>query len=131
MQYDREQSLHTRLNEFLINVLGVPEGDYADRLNLASLLSFKSALSDINNLITLKLALGLADWVADRFQLEAVHRAEIRKIILETKPNANGFDVWLGYPMTFVGGVSVMFRSMEAISVEHSSVLVSLPMWSV
>jgi hypothetical protein len=105
MQYDREQSLHVRLNAFLVEVLGLPGADYADRLDLASLLTFKSALSDINNLITVKLALGLADWVADRFQLDPVDRAEIRKFVLETKPNANGFDVWLGYPMSFVGEV--------------------------
>ncbi|MFZ6769776.1 hypothetical protein ACO0LM_22210 [Undibacterium sp. Di26W] len=105
MQYDREHSLHTQLNEFLVKILGVPGTDYAEKLDLSALLSLKSTLSDINNLITVKLALGLADWIADRFQLDETVRAEMRKIILETKPNTNGFDVWLGYPLTFVGEV--------------------------
>lgn len=105
MQYDREQSLHGRLNAFLEDILGLPGTDYTERLDLASLLTFKSALSDINNLITVKIALGLGDWVADRFQLAPVDRAEIRRIVLATKPNANGYDVFLGYPMCFVGEV--------------------------
>lgn len=105
MQYDREQVLLGRLNDFLVTTLGVPESDYAAGLGLASLLSLKSVLSDVNNLITLKLSLGLADWVSECFALDDAGKASLRRMILETKPNANGFDVWLGYPMAFVAEV--------------------------
>lgn len=105
MQYDREQYLQWRLNDFLINSLALPKSDYVSSLSLASLLNLKSVLSDVNNLITLKLALGLADWVSGCFSLNDEGRTNLRKMILETKPNTNGFDVWLGYPIAFVAEV--------------------------
>jgi len=61
--------------------------------------------SDINNTITLKLVLGLADWASEQFKLDDAARNKLRRIVLKSKPNSNGFDVWLGYPVAFIAEV--------------------------
>lgn len=103
--YDRENTLKAQLNAFLIDSLALPNSDYAARLDLIGLLSLKSALSGINNLITVKLTLGLADWIAERYQLGEEIRTDMRKFVLATKPNANGYDFFYGYPRAIVGEV--------------------------
>jgi hypothetical protein len=103
--YDREKALKGQLNRFLADSLALPDSDYAAALDLAGLLALKSALSGINNLITLKLTLGLADWIAGRYELAEEIREDMRKYVLATKPNANGYDFFYGYPRGFVGEV--------------------------
>lgn len=105
LPYNRERELQSRLNRFFVGEFALPEADYAGFLGLPSLLNLKSVLSDINNTITLKLALGLADWASEQFKLDDVARNELRRTILKSKPNSNGFDVWLGYPVAFVAEV--------------------------
>lgn len=105
LPYDRERELRSRLNLFFVERFGLPESDYAGSLELSSLLNLKAVLSDINNMITLKLALGLADWASKQFKLDDMATQELRRIVLNAKPNSNGFDVWLGYPVAFVAEV--------------------------
>lgn len=105
LPYNRERELQSRLNRFFVEEFDLPEKDYAGSLDLPSLLNLKSVLSDINNTITLKLALGLADWASEQFKLDDAATKELRRIVLNTKPNSNGFDVWLGHPIAFVAEV--------------------------
>ena len=55
-------------------------------------------LSDINNIITLRLAFSLADWMCDKFSLTGEARETLLDEIRTTKPNANGFDITLSFP---------------------------------
>lgn len=103
--YNRDKEIRERLNRFLIEVIKLPPNDYAKKMDLVALLALKSIFSDINNYITLKLALGLGEWVADSYKLDETARETISRIILETKPNSNGHDLWLGYPMCFMAEV--------------------------
>lgn len=103
--YNRERELQLRLNRFFVDEFHLPEKNYAGSLGLSSLLNLKSVLSDINNTITLRLALGLADWASEQFKLDDAATKELRRIVLDAKPNSNGFDVWLGYPIAFVAEV--------------------------
>lgn len=105
LPYNRERELVSRLNRFFVKELNLPERDYAGSLGLSSLLNLKSVLSDINNMITLKLALGLVDWASEQFELDEAAKTELRRIVLSAKPNSNGFDVWLGHPASFVAEV--------------------------
>jgi len=105
LPYNRERELQSRLNRFFVEEFDLPEKDYAGSLGLSSLLNLKSVLSGINNTITLKLALGLADWASEQFKLDDAATKELRRIVLDAKPNSNGFDVWLGYPIAFVAEV--------------------------
>jgi hypothetical protein len=103
--YSREDELRSRLNRFLVRDLRLEPNDYAANLSLASLLNLKSALTDINNTITLKLVLGLVNWIVATFDLDEKAEAELRDRTLRTKPNSNGFDLWLGHPMAFLAEV--------------------------
>lgn len=103
--YEREQALRHRLNRFFVDCLSMPEHDYYGQLDAASLLKLKSALSDINNILTLRVTLAFADWVAAKLSLDDQHAAELRDIVLSAKPSSNGYDIWLGYPVSFVGEV--------------------------
>jgi len=103
--FNREDHLADRVNKFLVNQLHLPDADYTNDLSLLSLLELKSILSCINNLITLKLTFGLADWICDTYELDDSIRDNLRRSILRTKPNANGFDLYLGLPIAFVAEV--------------------------
>lgn len=105
LPYNRERELQLRLNRFFVEEFDLPVKDYAGSLGLSSLLNLKSVLSGINNTITLKLALGLADWASEQFKLDDTATKELKRIVLDAKPNSNGFDVWLGYPIAFVAEV--------------------------
>lgn len=103
--YNREESLREKLNAFLSQRFDIPEVDYYSKLNTQAFIGLKSVLADINNILTLKVSLAFAEWIAARFDLDSEDKQALKKIILQAKPNANGFDVWLGYPIAFVAEV--------------------------
>jgi|GEM_PF-923385 len=103
--FDREESLRKRLNAFLSRSFELPDHDYYARLNTETFLGLKSVLADINNILTLRVSLAFIEWVALRLNLDAHAKLELETALLRSKPNANGFDVWLGYPIAFVAEV--------------------------
>ncbi len=105
VHYNREDHIRKRINEFFSLNFSLPEDDYYAKLNPKAILSLKSALSDINNMLTLKLTISFAEWVSLKFGLDESAIQAIYKIIHESKPSTNGYDIWLGYPITFVGEV--------------------------
>ncbi|MGO2373330.1 MAG: hypothetical protein ACTH5C_13340 [Pseudoalteromonas prydzensis] len=105
MKYKREDFLRDRFNAFLVESFDLPDQDYYSSLTAEGFIGLKSALSNINNILTLKVTLSFADWLADHYRLDDSARSELQSIVMEAKPNSNGYDVWLGYPVTFVGEV--------------------------
>jgi len=83
----------------------MPKHDYYGQLNAASLLKLKSTLSDINNILTLRVTLAFADWIAGKLLLDDQYTAELRDSVLNAKPSSNGYDIKLDYPVSFVGEV--------------------------
>ena len=67
--YDREEFLRARLNTFLREGLRLSADDYYLRLNLRSLGELKSVLSDIDNIITMKVSLAFADLLSETLEL--------------------------------------------------------------
>ena len=67
--YDREAALKTAFNSAVVRLLGIEEKDYYSKLTTDQMLSLKTALSDINNLITLRMAFSLAGWICGRFNI--------------------------------------------------------------
>ncbi len=90
--YDRTTELKKKLNGFLKN-LTKSDKDYYSTFNQSQLLDLKMALSDVNNVLTLKTTLAFGHWIADFFNLSNEEHKQIVKEINETKPNTNGFDI--------------------------------------
>lgn len=104
-EYDREHTLQIKLNEFFVQGLELPECDYYSRLSVSEVLALKGILSDINNIMTMKLTLSFIDWLSVALNLDDAAKAEARSIVLSSKPSANGYDSWLGYPVSYVAEV--------------------------
>ena len=98
--YDREASLRIAFNHSVANLLGIEEKDYYSNLTTDQMLSLKTTLSDINNIITLRLVFSLADWICDKMRVPNEEKKNILNKIQSSKPNANGYDIELSVPDT-------------------------------
>jgi hypothetical protein len=105
MHYQKNDELRRPINTFLQNAFDLPEEDYFARLDLKNLLSLKSALSDINNAVTMRLTLGFLDWATQVLSFDAVAIEQVRAAVLCTKPSSNGYDIHCTAPVPFVAEV--------------------------
>ncbi|MDH0834223.1 hypothetical protein N5D01_03490, partial [Acinetobacter johnsonii] len=55
--------------------------------------SLKIALSDINNLLTMKITISFVNWITKKFNLSQESEEKIMNEILSTKPSTNGYDI--------------------------------------
>lgn len=92
--YNRTEYLRIRLNQFLSSISN-NEVDYFSYLSTNDLVGFKMALSDVNNVLTLKTTLGLTNWLFEFFKIKEERQVEILRTIDGTKPNTNGYDIEL------------------------------------
>jgi hypothetical protein len=72
---------------------------------LEKLLSLKSALSDINNEITMRLTLAFLNWATQVLSFDAASIEQVRANVLNTKPSSNGYDIHCKAPLPFVAEV--------------------------
>ena len=103
--YQRDNELRRRINAFLQNAFSLPDNDYYAQLDLKKLLSLKSALSDINNALTMRLTLGFLDWATTTLSFDADSITKIRDSILAAKPSSNGYDIYCPGPIPFIAEV--------------------------
>ena len=103
--YKKNDELRRRINSFLQNAFDLPEDDYHARLDLNNLLSLKSALSDINNEVTMRLTLGFLDWATQVLSFDASSIEQVRATVLSTKPSSNGYDIHCTVHVPFVAEV--------------------------
>ena len=101
-EYSREKALQARINEILTEQFDLPAIDYYSKLDITGFLKFKLALSDINNILTLKLTSVFAEMLGAALHFDAKQMSAIRSQIDLTKPNANGFDIELSSPFSVV-----------------------------
>jgi len=105
LEYDREDKLRQKINSFLSERFALPDKDYYSSLDAEGFIALKSALSDINNILTLKVTLSFSNWISMHYELDSSAKSELNRTVLGAKPNSNGYDIWLGYPVSFVGEV--------------------------
>ena len=103
--YHREDELRRRVNDFMTTAFSLPERDYYDRLDLEKLLLLKSALSDINNTLTMRLTLSFLNWVFNNLNYDAETVNRLRAEVLRTKPSSNGYDIACNGPSPFIAEV--------------------------
>lgn len=81
-----------RLNEF-IQQYTLSEINYFEELPQEELIKLKIALSDVNNVLTLKTTLAFAEWLSGYFDLTQEEKEKINEEINSVKPNTNGYDI--------------------------------------
>jgi hypothetical protein len=103
--YHREDELRRRINAFIRTAFALPDDDYYSRLDLKNLLLVKSALSDINNTLTMRLTLSFLNWASQTLKLDAPAIQQLRDDVLKTKPSSNGYDVCCAGSIPFIAEV--------------------------
>jgi len=96
--YRREDDLKDQFNNTVQKALGIPRKDYYSSLSVNQLLKLKTALHEINNIMTMKLTLLLINWLTKIFQFPEEDKNRIVQCALSTKPNANGYDLVINNP---------------------------------
>ena len=93
IEYSRRLDLEEKFNSYWNKALKTNGEDYLKRLTTNDLVEMKKAISNINNLITLRVTLGFIDEIC-RMDIVNNEQAErMRKEVDEQHPNTNGFDV--------------------------------------
>ncbi len=93
IEYSRRLDLEEKFNSYWNKALKTNGEDYLKRLTTNDLVEMKKAISNINNLITLRVTLGFIDEIC-RMDIVNNEQAErMRKEADEQHPNTNGFDV--------------------------------------
>lgn len=105
MTYHREDELRRRINAFMRTAFSLPKDDYYARLDLKNLLLVKSALTDINNTLTMGLTLGFLNWASKALSLDTDSVQKLRERVLQTKPSSNGYDIFCSGPIPFIAEV--------------------------
>ena len=100
----RNNELKNKINKHLCKLTGT-EFDFYSQLKNDDILELKTVLSDIHNLLTLKLTLASAQWICDYFEIENSERKKIIEQIDGTKPNEQGFDILLREPIKLIAEV--------------------------
>jgi hypothetical protein len=92
-EYSRQLDLEEKFNRYWNQALKTDGENYLKRLTTKDLVEMKKAISNINNLITLRVTLGFIDEIC-RLGIVNIEQAErIKREINEQHPNTNGFDV--------------------------------------
>lgn len=90
--YSRTDSLRHRLNSFIQSFTST-KIDYFKEFSQEELIGLKSALSDVNNVLTLKTTLACVDWLTDFFNLSKNEHKILIDQVNGVKPNTNGYDI--------------------------------------
>lgn len=100
----RNNTLRKKMNLHLSKLTGI-ETDYYSNLKNENILELKSVLSDIHNLLTLKLTIAAAKWICDYFAIEDCEFQKIAEKVDATKPNQSGFDILIREPIKLIAEV--------------------------
>ena len=91
--YSRRLDLEEKFNRYWNQALKTNGVDYLKRLSIDDLVEMKKAISNINNLITLKVTLGFIDEICRLGIVNHEQAERMRKEVDEQHPNTNGYDV--------------------------------------
>ncbi|MDE2422032.1 MAG: hypothetical protein KGO49_12735 [Gammaproteobacteria bacterium] len=92
-RFTKGVNLQQRINTTFNEVFELPEKDFYASLDLDKLLKLKSALSDINSAISIKLALEFLKWVSTALSLGEQEIDMIRNDILQEAHKHQHYDI--------------------------------------
>jgi hypothetical protein len=89
---DREQYLKQNFNDFWTSVFK-NKMNYYSFLTMTNLIDLKKAVSNINNIITLRTTLGFIDYLWKMRLISNVEMNQMKNSVLSTNVNSNGYDI--------------------------------------
>ena len=113
-KYDRRQDLEGKFNRFWNKALKTTDVDYLKRLTTDDLVELKKAVSNINNLVTLRVTYGFIEKIHELGIINREQAEEMRSDVNGLHPNTNGYDV--KYPRT--KGYVVKYDTVKKIIAE-------------
>lgn len=95
--YNRDAELGKTFSEAIKSIVDdhsetANSGDYYSNLSIETLIRLKKALSNINNIITLKVCLAFVERLSQKYISEDV-ATKVNNDILSTHANTNGYDI--------------------------------------
>jgi hypothetical protein len=100
----RRKNLKGKINHHLTKLTG-KEADYFAKLKHKDLLELKSVLTDIHNVLTLRLTLQAVRWLGKKFSFEKSVIKDTIIFIDGIKPNTSGFDIKIDEPKKIIAEV--------------------------
>ena len=91
--YSRQLDLEERFNRYWNQALKTNGEDYLKRLTTDDLVELKKAVSNINNLVTLRVTYGFIEKIHELGIINRVQAEKIKAKVDGTHPNTNGYDV--------------------------------------
>jgi len=92
--YSRQNDLTNNFNQFWNKALKTVNKDYLEILTTDDPVELKKAVSNINNLMTLRVTLGFIDKLSSLGIINREQAISIRKSVDAQHPNTNGYDVF-------------------------------------
>lgn len=89
---NREQNLKQSFNDFWTSIFK-NKMDYYSFLTMTKLIELKKAVSNINNIITLRTTLGFIDFLYDKGIISNNDKVQTRNGVISTNVNTNGYDI--------------------------------------
>ena len=89
----RQGKLKDDFNDFWNKSLKTSDENYYSKLTGDDFIKLKSAISCVNNIITLKTTIAFIDYLLDNGHIKTDNALEMKAHVLETNANANGFDI--------------------------------------
>ena len=96
----REEKLKESFNGFWNDILNTTTEDYYSKMAIEHLIRMKNAVSNINNIITLKVTLAFVKILFKTKTIGIDDALKMRQRINETSANANGYDIEYNNPLT-------------------------------
>ncbi len=90
--YNRTVDLTNRFNAF-IKQFTSSDTNYFEEISQDELIKLKLALSDVNNVLTLKTTLSFAEWISAFLNIQQPEKEKIIHEVNNVKPNTNGYDI--------------------------------------
>lgn len=122
----RSESLKKKLNLHLNKLVNTEDKDFYSSIHTDDLINLKMLLSDINNILTLKLTEAAIHWLSEYFKLSLAEKELILSETDKVNPNSNGFDIKFDGSLKIIAEVKCNVPSSEGnryLAAQRNSIL--------
>lgn len=102
---NREEKLKLEFNNFLISKFKLDNIDYYSLLSTNDFIDLKSFVSNVNNIVTMKLTLNFIETLTEFFHFSELDKSNIIQNVQSVNPNTNGFDIEIETPVKIIAEI--------------------------